>query len=84
MIFINLLQCYTISAYNKIIIEVGEDKKEFKLPDTKGLNSLERVKLGSFNIKGGTSVLTVKGLKEGWQECYMGSIELIPQKPSVK
>jgi alpha-L-fucosidase len=70
----------TISADNRIIIEVGEEKKEFQLPDTNGLDSFQEVKLGTINIPGGTSTLTVKGNKEEWQECYMSNIELRPAK----
>lgn len=68
----------TGSADNKIIIEVGKEKKEFKLPDTKGLDSFQVVKIGSIKIPGGTSTLTVKGNKDKWQECYMSNIELRP------
>ena len=70
----------TTSTDNKIIIEVGEEKKEFQLPDTKGLDSLQEVKLGTISIPGGTSTLTVKGNKDNWQECYMSNIELRPAK----
>jgi hypothetical protein len=70
----------TTSADNKIIIEVGEEKKEFQLPDTKGLDSFQEVKLGTISIPGGTSTLTVKGNKDNWQECYMSNIELRPAK----
>lgn len=70
----------TNTSESKIIIEVGEELKEFKLPDTNGLSSFRRVKLGSIKLKGGTSVLIVKGLKEGWQECYMSKLELVPIK----
>jgi len=68
----------TASADNKIIIEVGEVKKEFQLPDTKGLDSFKTVKLGTISIPGGASTLTVKGNKDKWQECYMSNIELRP------
>jgi alpha-L-fucosidase len=70
----------TTSADNKIIIEVGEEKKEFQLPDTKGLDSFQEVKLGTISIPGGASTLTVKGNKDNWQECYMSNIELRPAK----
>ena len=70
----------TTSTDNKIIIEVGEEKKEFQLPDTKGLDSFQEVKLGTISIPGGTSTLTVKGNKDNWQECYMNNIELRPAK----
>jgi alpha-L-fucosidase len=68
------------SADNTIIIEVGEVKKEFELPDTKGLDSFQKVKLGSIRIPGGTVTLTVKGNSDNWQECYMSNIELRPAK----
>jgi alpha-L-fucosidase len=70
----------TTSADNKIIIEVGEEKKEFQLPDTKGLDSFQEVKLGTISIPGGTSTLTIKGNKDNWQECYISNIELRPSK----
>jgi len=70
----------TTSADNKIIIEVGKVKKEFQLPDTKGLDSFQEVKLGTISIPGGTSIFTVKGNKDNWQECYMSSVELRPAK----
>jgi alpha-L-fucosidase len=70
----------TTSADNKIIIEVGEEKKEFQLPDTKGLDSFQEVKLGTISIPGGTSTLTVKANENNWQECYMSNIELRPAK----
>jgi alpha-L-fucosidase len=70
----------TTSADNKIIIEVGEEKKEFQLPDTKGLDSFQEVRIGTINIPGGTSTLTVKGDSDKWQECYMSNIELRPAK----
>jgi len=70
----------TTSADNKIIIEVGEVKKEFHLPDTKGLDSFQEVKLGTINIPGGAATLTVKGDGDEWQECYMSNVELRPAK----
>jgi len=70
----------TTSADNRIIIEVGEEKKEFQLPDTKGLDSFQEVRIGTINIPGGTSTLTVKGDKDKWQECYISNIELRPAK----
>ncbi len=70
----------TTSADNKIIIEVGEEKKEFQLPDTKGLDSFQEVRIGTINIPGGTSTLTVKGDSDKWQECYLSNIELRPAK----
>jgi hypothetical protein len=70
----------TTSADNNIIIEVGEVKEEFQLPNTKGLDSFQEVKLGTISIPGGTSTLTVKGNKDNWQECYMSNIELRPAK----
>jgi alpha-L-fucosidase len=70
----------TTSTDNKIIVEVGEVKKEFQLPDTKGLDSFQEFKLGTIRIPGGTSTLTLKGNKDNWQECYMGNIELRPVK----
>ena len=70
----------TTSADNKITIEVGEEKKEFQLPDTNGLDSFQEVRIGTINIPGGTSTLTVKGESDKWQECYMSDIELRPAK----
>jgi len=70
----------TTSADNKIIIEVGEEKKEFQLPDTKGLDSFQEVRIGTINIPGGTSTLTVKGDSDKWQECYLSNIELRPAR----
>jgi len=70
----------TTSADNKIIFEVGEEKKEFQLPDTKGLDSFQQVKLGTMSIPGGTSTLAVKGAGDKWQECYMSNIELRSDK----
>ena len=70
----------TTSADNKIIIEVGEEKQAFQLPDTKGLDSFQGVRIGTINIPGGTSTLTVKGDKDKWQECYISKIELRPAK----
>lgn len=68
----------TTSADNKIIIEVGEQKAEFQLPDTKGLGNFKKSKIGSIKIQKGTSTLVVKGNKDKWQECYMSNIELRP------
>jgi alpha-L-fucosidase len=70
----------TTSTDNKIIIEVGEKKKEFQLPDTKGLDSFREVKLGTIEIPGGISTLTVKSAGDKWQECYLSNIELRPIK----
>jgi alpha-L-fucosidase len=70
----------TTSADNRIIIEVGEEKKEFQLPDTGGLDSFQKIRIGAINISGGTSTLTVKGDRDKWQECYMSNIELRPVK----
>jgi len=70
----------TTSADNKIIIEVGEEKKEFQLPDTNGLDSFQEVRIGTINIPGGTSTLTVKGDSDKWQECYLSNIELRPAR----
>jgi alpha-L-fucosidase len=70
----------TTSADNKIIIEVGQEKKEFPLPDTKGLDSFLTFKLGTITIPGGISALTVKGAGDKWQECHMSTIELRPAK----
>ena len=58
----------TTSADNRIIIEVGDVKKEFQLPNTNGLDSFQKVKLGTISIPGGTSTLTVKGDRDKWQE----------------
>lgn len=68
----------TTSADNRIIIQVREEKKEFQLPNTKGLDCFQEVRIGTIKIPGGTSTLTVKGDKEKWQECYMSNIELRP------
>lgn len=70
----------TTSASNKIIIEMGEEKKEFQLPDTKGLDSFLEVRIGTISIPAGTSTITVRGSGENWQECYMSNIELRPVK----
>jgi len=70
----------TGSADNKIIIEVGGEKKEFLLPDTKGLDNFIKSKIGTIKIQKGTSTLVVKGDKDKWQECYMSNIELRPAK----
>ncbi|MBA7579008.1 hypothetical protein ES708_20874 [subsurface metagenome] len=68
----------TGSADNKIIIEVGGEKKEFGLPDTKGLDNFKKFRIGTIKIPKGTSTLIVKGDKDKWQECYMSNIELRP------
>ncbi len=68
----------TTSADNKIIIEVGDVKEELKLPDTKGLEIFQKVKVGTIHIPGGTSTLTVKGDQENWHELYLSNIELKP------
>lgn len=65
---------------NKIIIEVGEEKKEFELPDTKGLDNFKKSKIGTIKIQKGTSTLVVKGKNEKWQEIYLSNIELKPEK----
>jgi alpha-L-fucosidase len=70
----------TTSSDNKLIIEVGEEKKEFQLPDTNGLDSFQEVRIGTIDIPGGTSTLTVKGDGDKWLECYMSNIELRPAK----
>jgi alpha-L-fucosidase len=70
----------TTSTDNRISIEVGEEKKEFQLPYTKGLDSFREVRLGTIKISGGISTLTVKGTGDKWQECYMSNIELRPAK----
>ena len=64
----------------KVLIEVGEEKKEFQLPDTNGLDSFQEVKIGTISIPGGISTFSVKGDKDKWQECYMSNIELRPAK----
>jgi alpha-L-fucosidase len=70
----------TASADNIITIEVGEVKKEFQLPDTNGLDSFQKVRLGTITLPAGTSNLKVKGIKDNWQECHMSNIELRPVK----
>jgi len=70
----------TTSADNRIIVEVGEEKAVYPLPDTNGLDSFQRVRIGGINIPGGASILTVKGEGDNWQECYMSNIELRPAK----
>jgi len=68
----------TTSSDNKIIIEVGEEKKEFQLLDTKGLDTFQKFRVGTITIPGGASTLIVKGETDKWQECYMSNIELRP------
>jgi len=70
----------TTNANNKIIIEIGEENKEYNLPDTKGLDSFQKLRIGSISIPEGTTTLLVKGKSENWNECYMSNIELIPVK----
>ena len=70
----------TTSADNRIIFEVGDEKKEFLLPDTKGLDSFQEIRIGTITIPGGISTLTVRGDREKWQECHMSNIELRPAK----
>jgi hypothetical protein len=36
------------------------------------------VRLGEIMLPGRAVMLTVKGEKENWQECYLGNIELRP------
>jgi alpha-L-fucosidase len=68
----------TTSSDNKIIIEVGEEKKEFQLPDTKGLDTFQKFRVGTITISEKASTLIVKGDADKWQECYMSNIELRP------
>jgi alpha-L-fucosidase len=70
----------TTSADNQLIIEVGKEQTEFRLPDTKGLDSFQEFRLGTIKMPAGTSVFTVKGTGDKWQECYMSNIELRPVK----
>lgn len=68
----------TCSADNKIIIEAGEQKVKFQLPDTKGLGNFEKIRIGTIKISKGISTLIIKGDNDKWQECYMSNIELRP------
>ena len=65
----------TGSEDNKIIIEAGEQKAEFQLPNTNGLGNFKKIKIGTIKISKGISILTVKGDKDKWQECYISNIE---------
>jgi alpha-L-fucosidase len=68
----------TCSADNKIIIEAGEQKVEFQLPDTKGLGNFKKIRIGTIKISKEISTLIIKGDNDKWQECYMSNIELRP------
>jgi alpha-L-fucosidase len=71
-------QVATASPDNQIIFEVDTVGYKFQLPDTEGLGNFTLVRLGEIMLPGGTVMLTVKGEKENWQECYLGNIELRP------
>ncbi len=68
------------SSDNQLVIEVGAEKNEFELPDTKGLDVFKRVKVGTIQIPNGTSTIIVRGKSENWVEFYFSSIELEPSK----
>ncbi|HCC71441.1 MAG TPA: hypothetical protein DEQ09_09880 [Bacteroidales bacterium] len=70
----------TASSGNKLIVEVGEDKNIFMLPETGGLDSFEKIKIGTISLPTGISTLRLKGEKEEWQQCYMSNLELAPVK----
>ena len=70
----------TCSADNKIIIEAGEQKVEFQLPDTKGLGNFKKIRIGTIKISKEISTLIIKGDNDKWQECYMSNIELRPSE----
>jgi len=59
----------------QIVIEAGGEKAVFSLPDTGGLENFKVAKLGEMMLPGGTAMLTVKGEKENWQECYLSNLE---------
>jgi len=65
----------TNSSENQIVIEAGSEKAVFNLPDTGGLENFKVVKLGEMMLPDGTAMLTVKGEKENWQECYLSNLE---------
>ena len=68
----------TNSSDMQIVIETAGVKSVFNLPDTGGLENFKVVKLGKMLLPGGTSVLTVKGEKENWEECYFSNLEFRP------
>lgn len=70
----------TASDENILIIEVGDVKKEYPMPDTGGLDSFQTIRFGTIRLPAGISTLTVKGKLDNWRECYMSNIELRPVK----
>ena len=68
----------TNSSDMQIVIEAGSEKAVFNLPDTGGLENFKVAKLGEMMLPGGTAMLTVKGEKENWRECYLSNLEFRP------
>ena len=68
----------TNSSDMQIVIEAGSEKAMFNLPDTGGLENFKVAKLGEILLPGGTAMLTVKGEKENWRECYLSNLEFRP------
>ncbi len=68
----------TNSSENQVVIEAGGEKAVFSLPDTGGLENFKVAKLGEMKLPGGTAMLSVKGEKENWQECYLSNLQFRP------
>lgn len=68
----------TESDENKLVIESGDHKQTFDLPNTGGMDMFKTIKLGTVSLPAGSNRFIVKGETEGWQPCYMGSFELKP------
>lgn len=68
------------TADNKIVIQIAGETTEFSLPDTRDLKNFSRMRIGTVNIPGGINTLSVRGVKENWQEVNFGKLELIPVK----
>jgi hypothetical protein len=67
-----------------MIIQIGDEKHKFDLPEIGGLTYFKEVKLGTIDLPLGEYKIMVKGASDNWQEYYFSKIELKPTSEGTK
>jgi alpha-L-fucosidase len=68
------------TASGKFIVELAGQKLEGTAPLTGSYTKFQRVSLGTLNLTGGDTTLTVRAITEGWQPLNLKSVTLTPVK----
>ena len=66
----------SVSDSSKVFFQIGEENQVLDLPDTGGLETFMKQKLGKITLPAGKTRLMLKGEREGWQQCNLGNVEL--------